>query len=825
MTRTIETDAVIVGGGPVGLTLAMDLAGRGITVTVLELRQRGEPPSPKCNHVAARSMELFRRLGVAGKLRDAGLPANYPNDVAYRTTMTGPELSRIPIPCRRDRYTSREGPDTWWPTPEPPHRINQIFLEPILFEHAAATPGVMILDRTRFDGLRQDDGGVTARATHLDTDEEVRLRARYLVGCDGGRSAVRREIGVRLSGDPVVQRCQSSFIRAPELLSRLQNAPAWGNVSLNPRRSGTVYAVDGHETFIVHNYLRDDEADFDAVDRDWAIRAILGVDADFKYEVLSREDWFGRRLVADRLRGDRVFLAGDAAHIWVPYGGYGMNAGLADAADLAWLLAARLNGWGADGILDAYERERLPITEQVSRFAMDHAHAMASQRRGVPAEIEDESPAGEAARAAIGKAAYDLNVLQYCCAGLNFGYYYDQSPIIAYDGAPHPPYSMGAFTPSTVPGCRVPHVWLDDGRSLYDALGPEYTLLRLDPSIGVGTLLDSAASRGVPLQLLDVASAEAADVYDARLVLARPDQHVAWRGDQPPVDPLGLIDLIRGYRGQVTGVLRPLLSPVTCNLSPRRLPRVGPERLLVDANAPTGPLRDEHVASLERWADGEQVVFPGYVVDLDLHDPDVRERRAELRRDERRQVAVVVVRRDIRLVGLSHRGHALALNPAVPGQVDDGDVGSMHLQVGPVLLGRDQTLAGRDPGGGGVFDLAQRGRIPGVVFQPLHLERFEQPGDLLHAIGAEVVVDVERDPDLGADRLAERADLALDPVQHPRRHDAVHAVAGRPEARRVDPGRVAGDHDVRLERREAFLHHLAAERGDVVVALERRRAE
>jgi len=177
---------------------------------------------------------------------------------------------------------------------------------------------------------------------------------------------------------------------------------------------------------------------------------------------------------------------------------------------------------------------------------MDHAHAMAKQRRGVPAEIEEDSPAGEAARAAVGKAAYDLNVLQYCCAGLNFGYYYDRSPIIAYDGAQQPAYSMGEFTLSTVPGCRVPHVWLDDGRSLYDALGPEYTLLRLDPGVTVDGLLEGAASRGLPLELLDVVSAEAASAYDLKLVLARPDQHVAWRGDGAPVDPLALVDRLRG---------------------------------------------------------------------------------------------------------------------------------------------------------------------------------------------------------------------------------------------------------------------------------------
>lgn len=545
MAGHTEPDVLVIGGGPVGMTLALDLARRGVRVTVIEERARGEPPSVKCNHVAARSMEIFRRLGVAPALRNAGLPVDYPHDIAYRTTMVGRELTRIPIPCRRDRYTATGGPDTWWPTPEPPHRINQIYLEPILCAHAAATPGITIHTRTRFESLTQNADGVTAQVCDLDTGEQRAVTARYLIGCDGGRSAVRHQIGVRLAGDAVVQRVQSTYIRAPQLLPMLGTAPAWGNISLNPRRSGTVYAIDGRETWLIHNYLKEDEADFDAVDRDWAIRAILGVGPEFAYEIISKEDWFGRRLVAERFRDRCVFLCGDAAHIWVPYAGYGMNAGIADAANLGWLLAARINGWGAPGILDAYERERLPITEQVSHFAMNHAHAMAQQRRGVPPEIEDDTPAGDAARAAVGRAAYDLNVQQYCAAGLNFGYYYDQSPLIVYDGAAHPPYSMGDFTPSTVPGCRTPHLWLADGRSLYDALGPEYTLLRFDSTISVDDLLGAARERGVLLALLDVAANDAA-VYETRLVLSRPDQHIAWRGDAVPDDPLVLIDRVRG---------------------------------------------------------------------------------------------------------------------------------------------------------------------------------------------------------------------------------------------------------------------------------------
>ncbi|MBS0337441.1 MAG: FAD-dependent oxidoreductase [Proteobacteria bacterium] len=546
MKPAIATSVLVVGAGPVGLTLAMDLAARGIRAVVAELRHRGEAPSVKCNHVAARTMEIFRRLGVAQKLRDAGLPADYPNDVAYRTTFTGEELTRIHIPCRRDRYTAKDGPDGWWPTPEPPHRINQIYLEPILFVHAAAQPNVQMLNRTSIDAFTQDEGGVTATARDLDTGETYRITCSYLIGCDGGRSEVRRAIGATLGGDAVVQRVQSTYIRAPGLIGMLKVPPAWGTFSLNPRRSGNVYAIDGRETWLVHNYLREDEADFDSVDRDWAIRAILGVGAEFRYEVLSREDWFGRRLVADRFRDRRVFICGDAAHIWVPYAGYGMNAGIADAMDLSWTLAAYLNGWAGDRILEAYERERLPITEQVSHFAMNHAHAMARQRGAVPHDIESPGPEGERIRAAVGKSAYELNVQQYCCAGLNFGYYYTGSPIIAYDGETPPPYTMASFTPSTVPGCRVPHLWLRDGRSLYDAMGPGYTLLRFDPGVAVDGLEAAARQRGVPLLVLDVDAAESPALYREKLVLSRPDQHVAWRGDAPPADPLALVDRIRG---------------------------------------------------------------------------------------------------------------------------------------------------------------------------------------------------------------------------------------------------------------------------------------
>src|SRR3954452_4663850 len=547
MSDASQAQVLIVGAGPGGLTLALDLAWRGIALTVVERRARAEPPEPKCNHVAARTMEIFRRLGIAERVRNAGLPADYPHDISYRTTFTGPELTRIVIPCRRDRFTMFEGADCNWPTPEPPHRINQISLEPILFEYAAAQSRIRIINRASVEDVTTGDASAGATLRDLDRGDVRRVGCRFLVGCDGARSIVRKAIGAKFSGDEVGQRVQSTYIRAPDLIDRQRHASAWGTGSINPRRSGMVYAIDGRERWLVHNYMKPGESGFDAVDRDACIRTILGVGADFSYDIISREDWYGRRLVATRLRDRCAFIAGDAAHIWAPYAGYGMNAGIADPTNLSWLMAAHLNGWAPASLLDAYEAERWPITSQVSRFAMAHAEAEIRRRGAVPDEIEDAGPRGEAVRREVGRLAYEINVRQYACAGLNFGTYYDGSPIIVYDGAEQPAYTMDRYTPSTVPGCRTPHLWCDDGRSLYDAMGPEFTLLKIDGSADVAPLQAAAERRRVPLAVLQPGAAARA-LYRHGLVLSRPDQHVAWRGDVLP-DPLALIDHVRGAAG------------------------------------------------------------------------------------------------------------------------------------------------------------------------------------------------------------------------------------------------------------------------------------
>jgi 2-polyprenyl-6-methoxyphenol hydroxylase-like FAD-dependent oxidoreductase len=546
-SRHIEAQVAIVGAGPVGLTLALDLAWRGIDVAVAECRYAHEPPSVKCGQISARSMEIFRRLGLSDTLRELGLPADFPNDIVSRTTATGIELARVPLPARgARRQPDAVGADTWWPTPEHAHRVNQIFFEPVLSAQAAAHPRIRLLNRTMVEDFAQNADGVTATARDLDDDTRTQMSASFLVGCDGARSMVRKGIGATLDGTPVIQRVQSTRIRAPELLGRMSGKPAWLNYSLNPRRCGALLAIDGKEQWLIHNFLYRDEADFETVDRDWAIRAILGVGPDFPYEIMSREDWVGRRLVADKFREGRVLICGDAGHLWIPHGGYGMNAGIADAADLAWMLAATLRGWAPPDILSAYDAERRPITDQASRIIAGIAQRIIAQRRGITAEIEAEGPAGDAVRARIGEEAHVLDIEQQCCGGLNFGYFYADSPIIAYDGEAAPPYTMHEFTPSTVPGCRAPHLWLDGRRSLYDDLGPDFSLIRTDPGTPAGALITAAKKRDVPLRLIDIDPAVAQPVYGHKLVLVRPDQHVAWRGNAAPPDPLELIDLVRG---------------------------------------------------------------------------------------------------------------------------------------------------------------------------------------------------------------------------------------------------------------------------------------
>lgn len=547
----MQTPVLIVGAGPVGLTAAIDLAWRGIPSVIVETRYPGEPPPVKCNHVASRTMETFRRLGFAADVRAAGLPSDFPNDVVFLTTSTGMELGRVLIPSVDERAN---GPmdgyiDSFWPTAEPPHRINQIYLEPVIFAHASKQKLITILNRTRLESFAQDESGVTAQLLDLESGTQKTVRADWMLACDGGRSGVRKALGIKLEGQAEIARYLSTHVRAPKLLGLMDGRRrGWMNHAYNGRRTGNAVAIDGKEEWLVHAHLKPHEKDFSAIDRDRAIRDVLGVDDDFEYEVLSKEDWIARRLVAERFREDRVFLCGDAAHIWIPIAGYGMNAGIADVMNLTFSLAGHISGFFDAAILDTYEIERHPITDQLSRFVGGLGGKVVKQRNAYGPEIEEIGPEGDRLRAERGEELIALNAPQYCCAGLNFSYSYDTSPVIFHDGEAPPPYSLGTYEPSTVPGARAPHFMLEDGRSLYDAFGPWFTLLRFDPTADVSALTDAASAAGMPVHVLDVTEADAGKLYRHRMVLCRSDQHIVWRGDELPADCREMIEVLAGRR-------------------------------------------------------------------------------------------------------------------------------------------------------------------------------------------------------------------------------------------------------------------------------------
>jgi 2-polyprenyl-6-methoxyphenol hydroxylase-like FAD-dependent oxidoreductase len=537
---------VIVGAGPVGMTTALDLAKRGVDVIIVEKKAKNDAPRQRCNHISAKTLEIFRRLGVADEIRNAGLPADYPQDISYVTSLNGHELTRIRIPARKDRFGTDGYADSGWPTPEPPHRCNQMFFEPILQRHMLASPRIRAYFSTEVETVEQDEQGVRIAARHTGTGAAVHFAADYLVGCDGGSSMVRKAIGGRYEGDEVISGTRSVVARVPGLRSKMKVDPAWMTWFVNPRAFGCVVALNGDDLWAFHFWLPAGMPDFDAVDPVRSIPEAVG--APVAFEIQSVDDWYGRRLVSSRFRRGRMFTAGDASHIWIPFAGYGMNAGIADAMDLSWQLAATINGWGGPDLLDAYEAERRPITLQVSREVMSVAlkNIDIEMTRNPPPLLEQEGPDADAARAKAGQYFHDVNVGQFACIGINFGSYFEHSPIIAYDGEHAPPYSISDYRPSTVPGCRTPHVWMADGASLYDRMGPEFTLLRTDPAISVEPLLAAARARGLPLAVVEIGPDEAQGLYDRPLVLSRPDQHIAWRGESLPDDVAALLDKVAG---------------------------------------------------------------------------------------------------------------------------------------------------------------------------------------------------------------------------------------------------------------------------------------
>jgi 2-polyprenyl-6-methoxyphenol hydroxylase-like FAD-dependent oxidoreductase len=532
-----HTPVLIAGGGPVGLALAVELGWRGIACTLVE-QGDGSILVPKMNEVNTRTMEFCRRWGIADAVMNCPFPGDQPLDVVFVTGVFGYELGRVPRPARNQQ------------TPEPasPYRLqacSQIWFDPILLKLARSFASVTIKHGHRLGAFAQTADGVSAEISDVGDGTRYRLRADYLVGCDGAASLVRRSLGIALTGKGTIGYPINLFFRAPDLLAQIPHAPGtffilvdrggvWGNLRvIDPVRGLWRLMVDQ-----AGNDVTPENAD-----RAFYLRRALG--RDLAVEWVDVNVWRRRSLVAERYGAGRVLIAGDAVHQVSPTGALGMNSGIADAADLGWKLAAVLQGWGGARLIESYDAERRPVGQRNVAMATSFYQHNEAFSHWSP-RLEEDSAEGESARREFGAMLESRIGGEFRTLGLQIGYVYENSPICVADGSSPPPDDPATYVANARPGARAPHVWLADSRSTLDLFGRGFTLLRFAGAPEASAIAGAAAARGVPLKVEDIDSTEAAAIYQRGLVLVRPDGHVAWRADEPPPDPDALIDRLRG---------------------------------------------------------------------------------------------------------------------------------------------------------------------------------------------------------------------------------------------------------------------------------------
>jgi 2-polyprenyl-6-methoxyphenol hydroxylase-like FAD-dependent oxidoreductase len=532
----VNTQVIIVGAGPVGLTLAIDLGRRGVRCILLEQKDAPQflPKMERCN---ARTMEIYRRLGIAQKIRDAGFPRDVPMDVFIVTSLVERPLLHLPYPSVAQAQAEIAACADGSMPLEPYQLISQYTLEPLLKSVAETLPTVDVRYRHEFISFEQGAAGVCARVKC--GDSTIELSAHYLVGCDGGSSNVRRQLGIALQGEANLLQLRQALYRCDDLFERI------------PIGKGRHYHVaDAHSTFLI---VQDST-------RHFTLHSVVDSDNDMKtmfeqtvampvtYEMLSCAPWRQNLLLADQYGHKRVFLAGDAVHLVIPTGGLGMNSGVGDAVDLSWKLAATLKGWGGPALLASYGIERRQIGARNVEASRHASRGRRAWRAAYKANIGDKTPEGAATRANLSRIADVEQRKSNEMIGAELGYRYADSPIIFPETGDAPEADFMKYVPTSWPGARLPHVWLADGTALHDHIGDGYTLLCLRGAQANNAALAQAfASFAAPFSAVEIDEERPRDVYGYDLLLLRPDLHVVWRGNGLPDDPAKLAALATGH--------------------------------------------------------------------------------------------------------------------------------------------------------------------------------------------------------------------------------------------------------------------------------------
>lgn len=531
MNKTMNTEVLIVGGGPVGLAMALELRYQGIDCIVIE-ETDCVITHPKVGTVGPRSMELFRRWGIAQDVRDGGWPYDHPLDIAWVTALCGHEIYRLKFGTAEERKLPVY-------SPEPEHPCPQHWLVPLLVKQLGVYPQGVVRLKCHMDSFEQTEEGVTVQVTDIEGGKTETISAKYMVACDGARAPIRKECGVDAPAYHPKRVFQNILFQAPELPEILGSRKALVFFLTTPKTLRyPLRSMDGRGLYRLTTTPHENG---ELREPSEAVREALGVDTPFT--ILSSIQWHLTHRVAENFRCGNIFFVGDSAHTLSPSGGFGMNTGVADAADLGWKLAANLKGWAGSKLLDTYELERRPIA--VRNMEEANVNLQRTLKRTLPPEIINDSPEGELARQQMAEKFENQNVKQeFDAPGVHLGVRYE-SPVVISDGlAPKDDYHQ--WTQSSYPGCRAPHAWLKPGFSTLDLFGHGFVLICFNSNPGIELLEKAFVQKQVPLTTHHINNPDIAKLYERAFVLVRPDGHVAWRGDEIPSDVETIIDKVRG---------------------------------------------------------------------------------------------------------------------------------------------------------------------------------------------------------------------------------------------------------------------------------------
>lgn len=535
-----RTPVLIVGAGPVGLALAGDLGSRGIPCTLIE-KSDGAIVQPKMDLVGVRTMEFCRRWGIADWVRQSPYPRDYKQDYIWVSSVTGWEFGREPMSTLDEEPCPPQ-------SPEKRERCPQDMFDPILARFVRQFPHVTLRYETELVGFEQDETGVRATLTDVRTGAAEILEADYIVGCDGAASTVRRILDIPMSGNPALTYTTNAIFRCPGFNTLHDKGEFYRFIVIRPEGTfATIVAINGRDRFRFS--MVGDETKRSHTETEIRAAIVKAVGRDFAFDILSIMPWVRRELVADRFQKRRAFIAGDAAHLTSPTGGFGMNMGVQDAADLGWKLEAVLRGWGGPNLLASYDIERRPVSLRNVREASGNLRRMLNPRaQKPPAEAFEPGEAGDAARREFGRAYTETMRREWFSIGIHLGYRYEGSPIVVPDGTPEPEDTVTTYEQTARPGHRAPHAFIQDGRSTLDLFGRGFVLLRFGskPPDAL-SLVDALRSARVPLFVHDIADPAIAALYECGLVLVRPDGMVGWRGDKAPPDAKPIVDTVRGF--------------------------------------------------------------------------------------------------------------------------------------------------------------------------------------------------------------------------------------------------------------------------------------